>query len=56
MAKYFVQFRCICGQFLNFSSLEHFKAKFAQTIPEIVDLIGSHPKYNGWFTSQRGRR
>lgn len=31
-------------------------AVFAGCIPEIIDLIGSRPKYGGTFKSERGRR
>ncbi|KAG8194843.1 hypothetical protein JTE90_017277 [Oedothorax gibbosus] len=31
-------------------------AVFASCIPEIIDLIGSRPKYGGTFKSERGRR
>ncbi|GFT46607.1 calcium-activated potassium channel slowpoke [Nephila pilipes] len=32
------------------------RAVFASCIPEIIDLIGSRPKYGGTFKSERGRR
>ena len=40
--------------FNNFSS--DFKALFASCIPEIIDLIGTRPKYGGTFKNERGRR
>ena len=32
------------------------KALFASCIPEIIDLIGTRPKYGGTFKNERGRR
>lgn len=32
------------------------KAIFASCIPEIIDLIGTRPKYGGTLKNERGRR
>lgn len=32
------------------------KAMFASCIPEIIDLIGTRPKYGGTLKNERGRR
>ena len=33
-----------------------FQALFASCIPEIIDLIGTRPKYGGAYKNERGRR
>lgn len=35
--------------------IEH-QAIFASCIPEIIDLIGTRPKYGGTLKNERGRR
>ena len=32
------------------------QALFASCIPEIIDLIGTRPKYGGTYKNERGRR
>ena len=39
--------------FLKYLSLQ---ALFASCIPEIIDLIGTRPKYGGTYKNERGRR
>ena len=33
-----------------------YQALFASCIPEIIDLIGTRPKYGGAYKNERGRR
>jgi hypothetical protein len=33
-----------------------FQALFAGSIPEIIDIVKTFPKYNGTYLSDRGRR
>ena len=46
---------------LSFIGISHVKvfslqALFASCIPEIIDLIGTRPKYGGTYKNERGRR
>ena len=39
-----------------FISFFFLQALFASCIPEIIDLIGTRPKYGGTYKNERGRR
>ena len=39
-----------------FFSFFFLQALFASCIPEIIDLIGTRPKYGGTYKNERGRR
>lgn len=36
--------------------IKKFQALFAGSIPEIIDIVKTFPKYNGTYISDRGRR
>jgi len=38
------------------SEIPNVEAVFASCIPEIIDLIGTRPKYGGSYKNERGRR
>ena len=39
-----------------FKNINTYQALFASCIPEIIDLIGTRPKYGGAYKNERGRR
>ena len=39
-----------------FKIINTYQALFASCIPEIIDLIGTRPKYGGAYKNERGRR
>ena len=47
----------LCFIYLSFFFLNiSLQALFASCIPEIIDLIGTRPKYGGTYKNERGRR
>ena len=43
-------------EYKSTSYLFNFQALFAGSIPEIINIVKSFPKYNGYYVSDRGRR
>ena len=49
-------FKLLNSDFIEMLFHLFFQALFASCIPEIIDLIGTRPKYGGAYKNERGRR